>query len=52
MAETFSCTLAFSSSYLRNTSSKMRRVTTMMLPSTTTRNTTAMRKVALSLGLM
>ena len=48
----FSCTLAFRSSYLRKTSLKIFMVTTMMPPSTATRNTTAMRKVRLSLGLM
>ena len=52
MAETFSWTLAFRSSYRRNTWVKIRRVTAMMDPSTTTRNTTAMRKVRLSVGLM
>ena len=52
MADTFSWTLAFRSSYLRNTWLKMRRVTTMMAPMTTTRKARAMRKVRLSSTLM
>lgn len=52
MAEMFSCTLAFRSSYFWNTSLKMRSVTTMMDPMTATRNTTAMKNMALSRGLM
>ena len=52
MADTFSWTLAFRSSYFRNTWLKMRRVTTMMVPMTTTRKPRAMRKVRLSSTLM
>ena len=52
MAETFSWTLAFSSSYLWNTWLKMRMVTVMMIPIAATRKTTAMRNMPLRGGLI
>ena len=52
MAAMFSCTLAFRSSYLRNTWLKIFSVTAMMDPITTAKNTTAIKNMALSRGLM
>ncbi len=52
MALTFSCTLAFRSSYLRNTWSKMRVVRSMIKTSAAASTTMAARKIRLSRTLM
>ena len=52
IAVTFSWTLAFRSSYLRNTWRKIFRVTAMIEPMTITRNTTAIRNMPLKCRLM